>query len=300
MNRLSRFFCCSSICFALLAALVLGPSTVQAGKPSATPAEVNRRRVDGQIRGIQALAEKGAKVTLLSRPGAQYPLYRIDIPAKDPRPGKQPAKIGVLTQLHGNEETLPVALRLGTYALSHPTFQQQNDLSIFVKVERFGTRETPRHIDQNRRFAPGKWTTVTRTLRDALKGKTFDLFLDLHADSDLPAAVVVNESKAADSWKVISRGLRGIPTKQLLRAPRGGPTLVRDYDLRFPGAGATPSSEFSGCADQFMGKRTPYSFTVEAPANVLTKRQERQMTRLVRGLIHAAANGSGDTPAVRR
>lgn len=245
------------------------------------------------IRSLEALKASFAgqagktapRVTLLTQPDARYPVYKIDIPAQGrPRDGKRPVRVLVSSWIHGDEPVGPTtALQLVDYSLRKKNMRRDFDLSVVIKVDRFGTRNTPDGVNLNRAFADGKWTPETAAIRDAVSKNNYDLFMDLHADTE-PGFFAIWE---ADRAGITGRALSAMRTGALLDAtPKNH--WVGDYNFHMLGGATTEG--LAGCFDRFMARKgTPYSYTLEAPRTLSPAQQVRGMLKLVRSTMYNVA-----------
>lgn len=248
------------------------------------------------IEGLKARFEQqggknAPRVTRLSHDRAQYPIYKIDIPAVGrPTRGKRPTRVLVSSWIHGDEPVGPAtALKLVDLTLRKKNMRRDFDLSVLVKVDRFMTRNTPARrnhpdgVNQNRAFAKGKWSTETKVMRKAVKGQKYDLFVDLHADTE-PGFFMIWE---ADKGRVTGRALSAMKTGALLDAtPKNH--WVGDYNFHMLGGATTEG--LAGCFDRFMARKgVPYSYTMEAPRTVPPAQQVQGMLKLLRSTMYNVA-----------
>jgi hypothetical protein len=252
------------------------------------------RAVIAQVKALAAeRATSGIKVTFLTPERSPYPILRVDVPAASPTAVR--ALINAGTHNEEVQQSIPQALAFLDHAVRDKSYRRRFQTTVLIKLSPDGPklaalpaeeRRKTRGKDMNRTFAPRKWIPESRAIRRSLAGQRFDVFVDLHADSDLDGFLVVNESLGAraSNWAALSRSLSAMPSASLLDARPKTPVNA-DYTLSRLGAGRTNAS-YPGCLDIYVAQHgVPYSFTIETPQRLDVDRQRRGGVRLLRSLL---------------
>lgn len=130
---------------------------------------------------------KGVKPFLLGKvraKGRSYPIWMATTPSE---PGKK--SICLTGGSHGDEPSGVEAI-LGVMRLfkARPRLMNHFQFTLFLCVNPFGyehdTRENASGYDLNRQFSRTRPSAEVRYVREALKGKRFDLSIEFHEDID--------------------------------------------------------------------------------------------------------------------
>ncbi len=201
---------------------------------------VSRSAVLGSLRELERKgAASGMKLTVLSPPRSRYTVVKVDLPATAPGA----TNVCVSSGIHYEEAFQGVRQAqsfLGS-VLTDPSFRSKFDLTMLFtlpirSMTRYSRDPDKRRLvrgkDLNRTFAPGKEIQETRLLMNAVAGRRFDLFVDLHADSRLEGFLLINESRGRNynSWKLMTRALSAVPRDALVHTP-SDPEARKDYRM---------------------------------------------------------------------
>jgi hypothetical protein len=232
----------------------------------------------------------GVTSRLITPPGVQFPVYRVDIA---PRPvrgsrGKRPTRVALGAWMHGDEPvgaaTVPRFVR---WAVKQKNYRGQFDTTIFVKIDPTGSREISPDLNTNRGFMDGRWLPETRAIRNSLGKKTFDLFVDLHGSGGGVDGFWL--IRGTDDGAMSRRILGAMPTRWLWDLPPQEATIASEtcrcnFSMHCLG-GVTSDSE--GTFKWYMSQRgIPYSYTLEAPRHLTPEQQIRGTIRLLRSALY--------------
>jgi len=275
-------------------------------KPGSVP--ISSDKALGRIEALSAMLQKdprayGAKVERMSAPGARYAVYRVDIPAlKLSKRGrgrikqsdkKPPLKVVISSWIHGDEPVgHKAAEQLIRYALKHPDWRDDKHLRFVLKIDPYGTRDTPDGVNVNRNMRKGTRSRVARDIKKAVGHGEVGLALDLHA-SQYDGSFLI---QLADYGNLSRRIASAMRSYSLLDAdPKVGryahPNEPKKlgYHLSAPGVarvpGTRPGPEGLGSMMEHMGGLARYSFTLEASQAVPPARRVRDLVKLSRSAI---------------
>jgi hypothetical protein len=266
-----------------------------------SPERVIQRMEDLRTKLARDPRARGAVVSRVSARSARYPVYRVDIPALRGRRGgpskptdkRGPLRVVVSSWLHGDEPVgQHAAEKLIRYALSHPDWRDDKDLRFVIKVDPFGTRDTPDGVNVNRILKSGQMNAVARDITRAVGRRRYGLALDLHA-STYPGSFLI---QLADYGNLTRRIASAMRSYSLLDASPSVGRYVHpnepaklSYRLSAPGVatvpGVTPGPQGLGSMMEYMGASARYSLTVEASQAVPATRRVKDMVKLVRSAI---------------
>ncbi|MGE0710336.1 MAG: succinylglutamate desuccinylase/aspartoacylase family protein [Planctomycetota bacterium] len=192
-------------------------------------------------------------------------------------PGFRP-KVLILGGVHsGTEKTgFEAATRFLELAARDPSIRARFDITVIPLVNPtalvLGTRENAKGIDINRTFVEGKLTPESKVLYDYLRGRRYDLSLDLHTAGD-PGRDGFFLIRGKQDGGLGARAMQALPSAALLDAPgKPGEARVGPYVLY--GVGLSEIESIRGTTmDLLVEAGTPYVYTFEAPTRMDPKVQ---------------------------
>ncbi|RLF26856.1 MAG: hypothetical protein DRN14_06190 [Thermoplasmata archaeon] len=249
--------------------------------------KVDVRAVNKKLEAFAKAHPKNVKLTALTHVSGE-PLYRVDVMAAPQVGGNKgnkaktkptrPLRVLLSSGVHGNEPTgVYATLALLGKILKDDHLRQRFFVTFIPMVNSSGlaamTRKNARDQDINRSFIVGHQTAEGRALTRSLGGERFDLSLDLHGAFREGFFLI----RAKDDGTISQRILSSMPSAALL-APAPGESAVGPYELHSRG-GATSNNP--GTFKGFMSERSTYSYTLEYPRRLASKRQLSGLLRLV-------------------
>lgn len=231
-------------------------------------------KVDELANEFRSMARRHSNKAVVSTYGRVdgMDLIKVHVPST----GSNPIKVVMTAGLHGNEVMGPLASKefLAGF-LENEDLLSRVELTIYPMTSPHGlssgSRRVRNDVDLNRVFTQKSMEPEVAFLREDLKGKSFDLALDLHGGVTRDDFFVV---RAGDDQGLAEAALSRMPEDDLLESLSGAypgfqgiPSYPERYLMSTRGLSRT---ETPGTLKSFMAvdMKVPYSYTLEYPGRM--------------------------------
>jgi hypothetical protein len=239
----------------------------------------------GRLEELKAGRLPGIEIEVIGTSDG-FPIQLVRVRSPNPKA----ARVFVSSGVHGDE---PEGVTTGMALLENTIRSRRYDLTYVPMMNPGGlkaeTRANLAKLDINRSFDPGVGTEAAEALKKAMRGRNFEVAVDLHGASQKTQFFLISAKEEGARADEI---LKNVPEALLLPSSTGtypgyapGLNDPKKYRMLFPGSAI---SNNGGTLKDFLAAYAPRSYTLEYPGAVDFSLQQEWNYRILNSILETA------------